>query len=239
LGDEGEPGEHGATGPAHVAALAQLVDELPEELRRRALTHASWVEDRTESYGRLAFLGDGVLGLAIAEELYNRFPRGDIGRLTKVHGHSVSGRACVDVALALGLPERLRRAAPGAGDGIPAEELISSERSLASVTEAVIGACCLTHGFERTAAATVSAFEARIELASGTLLDFKSALQEELARRGSTVSYEVVRETGPPHDRWFEVAAAVAEEVLGQGSGRSKKDAEQAAAAEALDRLRN
>jgi ribonuclease-3 len=75
-------------------------------------------------------------------------------------------------------------------------------------------------------------------LASETLLDFKSALQEELARRGATVSYEVVRETGPPHDRWFEVAAAVADEILGHGSGRSKKDAEQAAASEALERLR-
>jgi ribonuclease III len=222
-----------------VAELAELIDELPDELRRRALTHASWVEHRTESYGRLAFLGDGVLGLALGEELYNRFPRGDIGRLTKVHGHSVSGRACVDVALALGLPERLRATAPAAGEGIPAEELISSERALASVTEAVIGACYLAHGFERTASATVRAFEARIELASETLLDFKSALQEELARRGSTVSYEVVRETGPPHDRWFEVVVGVSEEVLGRGSGRSKKDAEQAAAAEALDRIRS
>jgi ribonuclease III len=239
LGDGGEAREPRATRPADVAALAELIDELPDELRRRALTHASWVEHRTESYGRLAFLGDGVLGLALGEELYNRFPRSDIGRLTKVHGHSVSGRACVDVALALGLPERLRTTAPDAGEGIPAEELISSERALASVTEAVIGACYLAHGFERTASATVSAFEARIELASETLLDFKSALQEELARRGSTVSYEVVRETGPPHDRWFEVVAGVAEEVLGRGSGRSKKDAEQAAAAEALDRIRS
>ena len=239
MGDGGEAGEPRATRPADVAQLAELIGELPDELRRRALTHASWVEHRTESYGRLAFLGDGVLGLALGEELYNRFPRGDIGRLTKVHGHSVSGRACVDVALALGLPERLREAAPDAGEGIPPEELISSERALASVTEAVIGACYLAHGFERTASATVRAFEARIELASETLLDFKSALQEELARRGSTVSYEVVRETGPPHDRWFEVVAAVSEEVLGRGGGRSKKDAEQAAAAEALDRIRS
>jgi ribonuclease-3 len=116
---------------------------------------------------------------------------------------------------------------------------VSSERTLASVTEAVIGACYLAHGFERTAAATVNAFEAQIELASETLLDFKSALQEELARRGATVSYEVVGETGPPHERWFEVEAAVADEVVGRGSGRSKKDAEQAAAAEALDRIRD
>jgi ribonuclease-3 len=228
----------GTTGTADVTALAELLDEVPEELRRRALTHASWVEHRAESYGRLAFLGDGVLGLAIAEELYTRFPRSDIGRLTKVHGHSVSGRACVAVALALGLPDQLRQAAPNEAEGISPEELIASERALASVTEAAIGACYLAHGFERTSAAIVSAFEAQVELASDTLLDFKSALQEELARRGATVSYEVARETGPPHDRWFEIRALVADEVLGQGSGRSKKDAEQAAAAEALEQLR-
>jgi ribonuclease III len=196
------------------------------------------VEHRAESYGRLAFFGDAVLGLAVAEELYRRFPRGDIGRLTKVHGHSVSGRACAEVAHALGLPERLREAAPGGPEGISPEELISSERALASITEAMIGACYLEHGFERTAPATVSAFEAEIELATETLLDFKSALQEELARRGASLSYEVVDEAGPPHDRWFEVAAAVDGEPVGRGSGRSKKQAEQAAAEQALERIR-
>lgn len=179
-----------------------------------------------------------MLGLAVAEELYRRFPRSDIGHLTKVHGHAVSGRACVEVAAALGLPERLREAAPASGEGISPDELVSSERAMASVTEAMIGACYLAHGFERIAVATVRAFDDQIALATETLLDFKSALQEELARRGATVGYEVTRETGPPHDRWFEVAAAVADEVVGRGGGRSKKDAEQAAAAEALDRLR-
>ena len=222
-----------------MSGLRELLDDLPDDLRRRALTHASWVEHRAESYGRLAFLGDAVLGLAVAEELYTRFPRSDIGRLTKVHGHAVSGRACAEVGTALELPQRLRDAAPSGGDGIGPDELIASERALASVTEAVIGACYLLYGFERTADAIVKGFAGQIELASDTLLDFKSALQEELARRGTTVSYVVVRETGPPHDRRFEVAAAVADEVLGQGSGRSKKDAEQAAAAEALEQIRS
>lgn len=224
---------------ADVTALAALIDELPDGVRADALTHASWADDRAESYGRLAFLGDAVLGLAVAEELYRRFPRSDIGHLTKVHGHAVSGRACVEVGSALGLPGLLRDAAPDGAEGISPDELISSERAMASVTEAMIGACYLTHGFESTAAATVRAFDDQIELATETLLDFKSALQEELARRGTTVGYRVERETGPPHDRWFEVAAAVANEVVGRGSGRSKKDAEQAAAAEALDRFRD
>src|SRR5437016_82059 len=81
------------------------------ELRGRALTHSSWVEHRADSYGRLAFLGDSVLGLAIAEHLFRRFSRADIGRLSKVHGQAVSGRACAEVALALGVAERLRDAA--------------------------------------------------------------------------------------------------------------------------------
>jgi ribonuclease III len=237
LSPESEVGVAG-TRAADVTALAELIEDLPDGLQLRALTHASWVEQRAESYGRLAFLGDAVLGLALAEELYRRFPRSDIGRLTKVHGHSVSGRACAEVARALRIPERMSETAPRTADGIPAAELISSERALASITEALIGACYLAHGLERTAQATVGAFESQIELASETLLDFKSALQEELARRGATVGYVVEREVGPPHDRWFEVRAVVDDDVLGRGSGRSKKIAEQAAAAEALDRIR-
>jgi ribonuclease-3 len=68
------------------------------------------------------------------------------------------------------------------------------------------------------------------------MLDFKSALQEQLARQGARVTYEVTDEAGPPHDRRFEVAARVDAEVIGTGEGRSKKAAEQAAAAEALER---
>jgi len=216
-----------------------LIEELPDDLRRRAITHSSWVEHRADSYGRLAFLGDGVLGLAVAEHLFRRFPRADIGRLTKVHGQAVSGRACVEIAEALGLPAMLRAASPGDLEGgIDPEALLASERALASVCEAVIGACYLHHGFGATAEATVAAFAHQIELASETLLDFKSALQELLAREGARVTYEVTREAGPPHDRRFEVAAQVDAEVIGRGEGRSKKAAEQAAAAEALERRR-
>ena len=220
------------------ASLADLIAALPAELRTQALTHSSWAEDRAESYGRLAFLGDSVLGLAVAEELYRRFARSDIGRLTKVHGQAVSGRACAEVAEELGVAEMLASAAPQDTEaGIDAAELLSSERAMASIVEALIGACYLDNGYERVAAATVAAFEPEIELASETLLDFKSALQEELARGGSSVSYAVVDETGPAHDRRFEVEASVRGEAVGQGSGRSKKAAEQAAARQALERL--
>jgi ribonuclease III len=219
-------------------ALRALLDELPLTLRRQALTHSSWVEHRSDSYGRLAFLGDSVLGLAIAEHLFSRYPRADIGRLTKMHGQAVSGRACAEVAEALGVPALLRDTAPDRVEGgIEAASLVASERALASVCEAVIGACYLHHGFETTAAATVAAFASQIEIASERLLDFKSALQERLARHGARVRYEVIAESGPPHDRVFEVAASVNGEIVGQGSGRSKKSAEQAAAEEALDGL--
>ena len=79
-------------------SLRALLDALPLTLRRQALTHSSWVEHRADSYGRLAFLGDSVLGLALAEHLFSRYPRADIGRLTKMHGQAVSGRACAEVA---------------------------------------------------------------------------------------------------------------------------------------------
>ena len=221
------------------AALSELIEKLPDDLRRRAVTHSSWAGHRADSYGRLAFLGDGVLGLAMGEHLFRRFPRADIGRLTKVHGQAVSGRACAEVARELGLPAMLREVAPDSPEGgIDAESLLASERAMASVCEAVIGACYLHHGFTPTEDATVAAFADQIELALETMLDFKSALQEQLAREGSRVTYEVTREAGPPHDRRFEVAARLDSDVIGRGEGRSKKAAEQAAAAEALERLK-
>jgi len=225
-----------ASGPDR---LRELLDSLPPGVRRQALSHSSWVANRAESYGRLAFLGDSVLGLAVAEHLYRRYPRSDIGRLTKVHGQAVSGRACAEVAEAIGVPALVEELVPTELEGgIDAGELLASERALASICEAVIGACYLHHGFEVTAEATLAAFAAQISLASERQLDFKSALQELVARDGSRVRYEVVREEGPPHDRTFEVSASVAGEIVGQGSGRSKKAAEQVAAERALERLR-
>jgi ribonuclease-3 len=234
----GRGGRSRSAPPSGPEALRALLDALPLTLRRQALTHSSWVEHRADSYGRVAFLGDSVLGLAIAEHLFRRYPRADIGRLTKMHGQAVSGRACAEVAVALGVPELLRDTAPERIEGgIEVASLVASERALASVCEAVIGACYLHHGFETTAAATVAAFASQIEIASERLLDFKSALQERLARHGARVRYEVTGESGPPHDRVFEVVASVNGEVVGKGSGRSKKAAEQAAAEEALDGL--
>lgn len=219
-----------------VAALAELVAELPEELRQRALTHSSWAEE-SESYGRLAYLGDSVLALAVAADLYERFTEIDAGGLTKIHNHAVSGVSCAEIGRELGVPEMLEGAQPEAEEAIPAEALLAGARPLPEATEALIGACFVAFGFERIAAAVAAAFSAQIEYASEARVDAKSALQELLAQRRAHVSYEVVAESGPAHRRTFEVEAVVDAEPVGRGAGRSKKAAEQMAAEQALERL--
>jgi ribonuclease-3 len=218
--------------------LGALLDELPEELTREVFTHASWSERRSDSYERLAFLGDSVLALAVTAHLYPRLEaeRFGAGRLTKIRAQAVSGVSCRAVAERLKLPERLRAAAP-AGAQDSAATLAETERVLSSVIEAVIGACYLHAGYDRTAEAAVEAFAPEIEQALEHPVDFKSALQELLARRGAQVSYEIIGEAGPPHDRTYEVVALLDGQQLGAGSGRSKKHAEQRAAREALGRL--
>jgi ribonuclease-3 len=221
-----------------VAALSALIAELPAELRKQALTHSSWTERRVDSFERLAFLGDSVLGLAVATDVSERFLDIPAGGLTKIHNQAVSGVSCAEIGRQLGVPELLREAEPEAMTGaIPAAILLDGERPLPEATEALIGACYLAFGFERTAVAVAAAFEPRIEHASETRIDFKSALQELLARRGARVSYEVIAVTGPPHRRSFEVEAIVDSERVGEGVGRSKKAAEQLAAEQALKRL--
>ncbi len=220
------------------STLAELIAELPDDLRRQALTHSSWTEVRTDSYERFAYLGDSVLALAVARGLVENLPGVDAGGLTKIHNQAVSGVSCAEVGRELGVPEMLRENEPDDMPvGIPAEILLSGERPLPEATEALIGACFVAFGFDRVAAAVALAFEPRVEHAAETRIDFKSALQELLARRRSVVSYEVIEESGPPHRRKFEVAAIVDDEEVGEGEGRSKKAAEQAAAEQALKRL--
>src|SRR5216684_1622558 len=157
--------------------LAELLDELPEGLARQVFTHASWSSRRSDSYARLAFLGDSVLALSVTAHLYPRLEAEHFGagRLTKIRAQAVSGRSCKAVAERLGVPERLRAAAPRAtGQGV--DTLLSTERVLASVIEAVIGACYLAFGYERTAAAVVEAFSPEIDDALENPVDFKSAL---------------------------------------------------------------
>jgi len=178
-----------------------------------------------------------VLGLSVTTHLFPLLDADSYGagRLTKIRAQAVSGRSCRAVAERLGLPERLRAAAPRDVAQPALEALLATERVLASVIEAVIGACFLAYGFERTAEAVREAFAPEIEQSLERPADFKSALQERLARRGAVVLYEVTGESGPPHERTFEVAAVVEGTTVARGTGRSKKEAEQAAAESAIE----
>jgi ribonuclease-3 len=195
-------------------------------------THASWSQRRIDSYGRLAFLGDSVLGLAMTTHLYPRLDEEEYGpgELTKIRAQAVSRASCAKVARRLDLAQRLRDASP---PDQPAFQ--ETESILAEVCEALIGACYLHAGYAPTAAAAVEALQPEIEHALKHPVDFKSALQERLARRAETVTYAVTAEHGPPHDRMFEVVATAGERELGRGTGRSKKHAEQEAARVSLE----
>jgi len=200
-------------------------------------THASWALDRSDSYERLEFLGDSVLGLAIAQELYDRFPDSQEGRLAKIRAHVVSRQSCAVVGRRLDLGQRLLDQGGEQGDPEELKRLAVNRNVLAALVEACLGALYLEHGFEPIRAPVVAAFTDRIEYALQGHVDFKTELQEELARRGKTVSYSVLEVDGPPHSRRFTCAAVIDDEQAGIGTGASKKAAEQAAARQALEQL--
>ena len=214
-----------------------MIEALPEPRAEQVYTHASWAPDRALSYERLEFLGDSVLELAVARALFDRYPEYTEGRLAKIRSHVVSRQSCAVVARELGLGARMLER--GSGE-LPEEELTRLSRNrnvLAALLEAALGALFLVHGFERIERAIVAAFEPRIEYALTTHVDYKTELQEVLARRGQSVSYSVLEVEGPPHDRRFTCAASVDGEQVGVGAGASKKTAEQEAAKQALAAL--
>ncbi len=202
-----------------------------------AFTHASWAAERVRSYERLEFLGDGVLGLAIADHLFHRFPERPEGELARIRAHVVSGESCAAVARELGLDRDLHAAAEADGAGEEVEGLAASDAVMAALVEGAIGAAFLERGFPAVAEAVVEAFAGRVEFALEEHVDFKTVLQEELARRGASVTYVLIETAGPPHQRRFTSSAEVEGRRLGQGSGPSKKASEQAAAREALSKL--
>ena len=216
--------------------LGRLIDELPPERLEPVFTHSSWAPDRASSYERLEFLGDSVLELAVARELYERYPDFSEGRMAKIRSHVVSRASCAVVARELGLGARLA----AQGKDVPAEEvkrLTTNKNVLAALLEAALAALFLERGFEAIEQAVVSAFQARIQYALTTHVDHKTELQEALARRGLSVSYSVLDVDGPPHDRRFKCAAIVDGEQHGVGTGASKKAAEQEAAKQAFEAL--
>jgi ribonuclease III len=177
-----------------------------------------------------------VLDLAVARYLYERHPDFSEGRMTKILAHVRSRTSCAAVALELGLDQRLLERGLEAGVA-DAEKLARNRNVLAAVVEAALAALFLEHGFAAVEPAVVDAFSGRIEYAATQHVDFKTALQEVLARERKSVTYRVVTVEGPPHERRFTCAAVVDGEEAGVGAGRTKKDAEQAAAQRALEAL--
>jgi ribonuclease-3 len=178
-----------------------------------------------------------VLGLAIAHELYERFPEFPEGKLAKLRAHIVSRQSCAVVGRRLELASRLAAAARD----VPPDEvdrLAKSRNVVSALIEAAVGALYVENGFDRIQPAIVAAFQDRIEYAFTVHVDYKTELQEELARLGQKVSYSVLSVDGPPHERRFTAAATIDGEEAGIGAGSSKKAAEQEAAREALAKVR-
>jgi ribonuclease-3 len=196
-------------------------------------THSSWASDRGASYERLEFLGDSVLELSVAQALYERYPDFSEGRLAKIRSHVVSRQSCARVARELELGPMLGER----GRALPDEELERLTRNrnvLAALLEAALAALFLEHGFEKVEPAIVAAFSEQIEYAATQHVDYKTELQEALARRKRQVSYSVLEVEGPAHERLFTCAALIDGRQMGEGAGRTKKDAEQEAAQQAL-----
>jgi ribonuclease III len=154
-----------------------------------------------------------------------------------VRSHVVSRATCAEVARDLGLGRRLVERADSTQTDEELERLSGNRNVLAAVIEAALGALFLQHGFAAIEDAVVAAFSEQIEYALTTRVDYKTDLQELLARSGRQVTYTEISIEGPPHERRFTCAALIGGEELGRGEGRTKKAAEQDAARETLARL--
>jgi ribonuclease III len=175
-----------------------------------------------------------VLELTVARALFERYPEFSEGRLAKIRSHVVSRQSCAVVAHELDLGSALAVR----GVSMPKEELASLVRNknvLAALLEAALAALFLEHGFEAIEDAIARAFAGRIEYAATQHVDHKTELQELIARQRRQVSYSVLEVDGPAHDRTFTCAVSIDGEQAGVGTGRSKKEAEQAAAEQALE----
>lgn len=201
------------------------------ELLEQALTHSS---SGAANYERLEFLGDGVLGCVIAQELYARFPDAGEGRLTRLRATFIRAEALAEVAQDIGLAGAIRLGATEARDGAPKPSI------LADALEAVFGAIFLDGGYEAARAAVRAAFGERLDrLDAMPPKDAKTALQE-LAQADARrlPEYRVVSTQGEAHRRTFEVECVLPHlDLRATGSGSSRQRAEQAAARALLDKL--
>ncbi len=204
-------------------------------LLEQALIHTSYINENPHlalnSNERLEFFGDAILGFIIARELYQRFPSLSEGGMTKLRSSVVRRDALSHTARAIRLGDYLYL-----GKGEEASGGRRKPANLARAFEALIAAIFLDQGLASTRNFILRATSK--ELKKGTDADYKSRLQELLqARQQPKPTYQVIAVTGPAHDRAFTVEVRVGDNVLGRGSGKSKKAAETEAARSALAQL--
>jgi ribonuclease-3 len=208
-----------------------------EALLVTALTHSSYAnENRKEgalSNERLEFLGDAILGFTVAEYLYRDRPDMPEGQMSRLRAELVCEPTLCAAAEDLGLGQHLRLGRgeeTGGGRGRPS--------ILADAVEAVIAAVYLDGGIEAVRTVIHAAVLPILLRHAGSELDFKTALQELIQRKsGQMLSYRLVSETGPDHSKEFTVEVRLNGAVMGTGTGRTKKQAEQAAARMAYEGL--
>ena len=199
-----------------------------------ALTHISALsgKSRAASYQRLEFLGDHVLGLVVSDMLFRAFPKADEGDLSRRLADLVRRETCADVARSLDLGAAIKLGASEANAGGRRRLAI-----LADVCEALIGAVFIDGGYPAAATMIERLWSERMRTPARPLRDAKTVLQEWAQGRGlPTPSYREVERTGPHHDPEFRVAVALPDLKPAEGVGRSKRAAEQAAAAAMLAR---
>lgn len=218
------------------ATLQQIYPINPDEVDSfsQALTHTSWANEnggRELSNERLEFLGDAVLGLVVAEYLFIQFAEYPEGDLTRLKSELVREPILARVALQLGLPELLRL-----GQGAKSQNLQNQASVLADAVEAIIGWIVVHHGLDLAKEwilAQWTPFFGEIEPERNT--DFKGILQEQVQKNyGLLPVYRLVEAFGPDHDKRFRISVEYNGKSWGMGLGRSKKEAEQKAAKEAL-----
>lgn len=208
-----------------------------QTLLSRALTHPSATASRKKqlnSYERLEFLGDSVLGCIIANELYQRFPKMDEGQLTRAKIALVSGKMLSTVGLELGLDRFIVWGESELGTGTR-----GLQAAVENVFEAVVGALYLDGGEQAARAFVLATLGDRmVESLSRPATSPKSLIQEIIQRDESVAPvYKIVDLEGPAHSPTFVAEVSVRDEVVGRGQGSSKKEAESAAARDALIRL--
>jgi len=200
-----------------------------------ALSHISalkGVRNRGGSYQRLEFLGDHVLGLVISDMLFRAFPRADEGELSRRLADLVRKETCAEIARAIDLGAAVRLGASEANAGARNRPAI-----LADVCEALIGAVYLDGGFVAAEALIARLWQARMKTKAEPLRDPKTVLQEWAQGRGlPTPAYREIARSGPDHDPQFRVAVQLPHLAPAEGAGRSKRAAEQAAAAAMMKR---